>query len=48
MKLAEVREVVCVTAKENYDLEIIERAGTTGWGKYPLAGISWAVPPPEV
>jgi hypothetical protein len=41
-RLAQLREVVCVTAAENYRLELVERAGTTGWQKYQEVGITWA------
>jgi hypothetical protein len=40
--LARLREVVCVTAEENYALEKIERSGVTGPAKYEQAGIEWA------
>ena len=41
-RLAEVREVVCVTAEENYRLQVLEKSGVTGWDKYEIAGITWA------
>lgn len=44
-RLAALREVVCVTAAENYQLEVLERAGATGWEKYETAGITWAEDP---
>lgn len=37
--LPDLMRVVCVTAKENYDLEVIERGGITGDAKYGEAGI---------
>ena len=37
--LRRVRTVVCVTAAENYRLEILERAGTAGVEKYAAAGV---------
>ena len=40
--LARARTVVVVTAKENYDLERLERSGTRGPDKYREAGIAWA------
>lgn len=40
--LARFRQVVCVTADENYRLEQLEKAGTDGWRKYETAGITWA------
>lgn len=42
VELRRVQMVVCVTAAENYRLELIERSGTTGPGKYVLAGIEFA------
>lgn len=41
VELARLDTVVCVTAKENYALEIIEKAGTTGPEKYDQAGIEF-------
>lgn len=41
-ELPRLREVVCVTAAENYLLEQLERAGHQGPEKYKLAGIRWA------
>lgn len=39
--LQRLREVVCVTAEENYRLEVIEKAGVTGEAKYLQAKIAW-------
>ncbi len=44
--LERARTVVVVTAKENYALESIERAGTRGPAKYAKAGVTWAGDPP--
>jgi hypothetical protein len=41
-ELDRLRTVVCVTAAENYELEKIERDGTTGPEKYKKARITWA------
>ena len=41
VELRRVQLVVCVTATENYQLEVIERGGTTGPAKYALAGIEF-------
>jgi len=41
-ELRRLREVVCVTAAENYRLEQLERAGVTGEDKYERAEITWA------
>ena len=38
-ELDRLREVVCVTASENYRLMKVEREGTWGYPKYELAGI---------
>lgn len=38
-ELRKLRSVVCVTAAENYALEVIERSGITGPSKYAAAGI---------
>lgn len=46
--LAELSQVVCVTAQENYTLEQLERQGADGWDKYVRAGIRWASPPPHL
>jgi hypothetical protein len=43
-ELSPLREVVCVTAAENYRLEVLERAGAAGWGKYAEAGITFVEP----
>jgi len=32
-------EIVCVTAAENYVLEVHERTGANGWEKYATAGV---------
>jgi hypothetical protein len=39
-ELPRLKEVVCVTAAENYRLEKLERAGADGWSKYDAAGIT--------
>jgi hypothetical protein len=44
VELARLREVVCVTASENYRLEKLERVGFNGPAKYTEAAIAWAVP----
>jgi hypothetical protein len=41
VELQRLRTVVCVTAAENYTLQKIEGQGTTGTGKYALAGITF-------
>jgi hypothetical protein len=41
--LPELRKVVCVTARENYQLEALEKQGITGPEKYRIAGIEWAL-----
>ena len=38
-ELPRLKEVVCVTADENYRLQQLERQGADGWGKYATAGI---------
>jgi hypothetical protein len=38
-ELQRVREVVCVTAQENYQLQQVEHRGVHGWQKYAEAGI---------
>jgi hypothetical protein len=43
-ELEHLREVVCVTAAENYVLEKLERSGITGPDKYAAAGITFAAP----
>lgn len=35
-----LKEVVCVTAAENYRLQNLERDGADGWSKYDAAGIT--------
>ena len=44
--LVAARTVVVVTAKENYQLEILEKSGLHGPAKYDAAGITWADEPP--
>jgi hypothetical protein len=39
-ELPRLKEVVCVTAAENYRLEKLERKGADGWAKYDAAGIT--------
>ena len=46
-KLAELRRVVCVTAEENYRLELVEKQGLTGMEKYDQAGIDLLMDPTE-
>jgi hypothetical protein len=41
VELRRVQMVVCVTAAENYRLEVVEQSGTTGPGKYALADIEF-------
>ena len=41
VSLARLRTVVCVTARENYRLEAIERMGVTGPLKYAEAGVKF-------
>jgi hypothetical protein len=38
-RLHDLDTVVCVTAAENYSLQQVERAGISGWEKYPEAGV---------
>jgi hypothetical protein len=38
-ELVRLREVVCVTARENYRLQQVERMGITGPAKYVEAGV---------
>lgn len=38
-ELPRLKEVVCVTAAENYQLEKLEQAGADGWSKYKDIGI---------
>ena len=40
--LTVARTVVVVTARENYELEQIERGGIRGPAKYAAAGVTWA------
>src|SRR5215211_3249446 len=47
MWIAELRRidmVICVTAEENYRLELIEKAGVTGPAKYAKARVELATP----
>lgn len=37
--MAELLAAVCVTARENYALEQLEKNGASGWGKYTQAGV---------
>lgn len=41
VELRRVGMVVCLTAAENYRLEVIEKSGTTGPEKYVVAGIEF-------
>jgi hypothetical protein len=43
-ELERLRTVVCVTARENYNLMKVEKQGHWGWGKYDLAGITFVGP----
>jgi len=45
--LDRVRAVVAVTARENYELERLERSGIRGPSKYAAAGVTWAGEPPS-
>lgn len=38
-ELSQLTEVVCVTARENYNLEAVERKGIRGVAKYEEAGV---------
>lgn len=40
-ELHRLRPVVCITAAENYALQKLERAGTTGPAKYAVAGVTF-------
>jgi hypothetical protein len=46
-ELRRLATVVCVTAKENYALEQVERSGLHGPKKYAAAGITFATPVPS-
>jgi hypothetical protein len=45
-ELRRLATVVCVTAKENYALEQVEKAGAQGPEKYAIAGVTFATPVP--
>ena len=45
-ELRRLATVVCVTAKENYALEQVEKAGAQGPGKYAIAGVTFTTPVP--
>jgi hypothetical protein len=45
-ELRRLATVVCVTAKENYALEKVEKAGGHGPEKYATAGVTFATPVP--
>jgi hypothetical protein len=45
-ELQRLQTVVCVTAAENYRLQQLERAGTTGPAKYAAAGVRFTGPAP--
>jgi hypothetical protein len=45
-ELRRLAMVVCVTAKENYALEQVEKAGVHGPQKYAAAGVTFATPVP--
>jgi hypothetical protein len=45
-ELARLAMVVCVTARENYALEQIERGGAHRPEKYAAAGVTFATPVP--
>ena len=45
-ELRRLASVVCVTAKENYALEQVEKTGAHGPEKYATAGITFATPVP--
>lgn len=46
-ELPRLTEVVCLTAVENYRLEVLEKAGARGWSKYEAAGIQFCDPVSE-
>lgn len=43
-ELPRLTEVVCVTAVENYRLEVLEKTGAHGWSKYEAAGVRFCAP----
>jgi hypothetical protein len=45
-ELRRLATVVCVTAKENYALEQVEKTGVHGPEKYPAAGVTFVTPVP--
>lgn len=45
-ELRRLATVVCVTAKENYALEQVEKSGLHGPGKYQVAGVTFSTPVP--
>jgi hypothetical protein len=45
-ELRRLSRVVCVTAKENYALEQVEKSGHAGPTKYAAAGVTFATPLP--
>ena len=47
-ELPRLTEVVCLTAVENYRLEVFEKAGAHGWSKYEAAGIGFYDPELEL
>lgn len=42
--MTRLQTVVCVTARENYLLEVVERSGITGPRKYSEAGVAFTTP----
>ena len=44
-RLAQLRQVACVTAEENYRLQQLEKQGFWGPDKYERAGVTWAPEP---
>jgi hypothetical protein len=47
-ELPRFTEVVCLTAVENYRLEVLEKTGASGWSKYEAAGIRFCDPVSEL
>jgi hypothetical protein len=47
-ELPRLTEVVCVTAVENYRLEVLEKNGARGWSKYEAAGVQFCNPDSHV
>jgi len=45
-ELQRLATVVCVTARENYTLEQIEKTGSRGPEKYAAAGVTFTTPVP--